>query len=349
MPPSRRNLLIGLLAALLLAGAGLAAWAWRPEVPAVAAALQDVERAGLDDAVLEIGDLPSGAERIDPVLNEPPAVASTAASAPLPELVVPLGQVIDELRRRTSEGEPQAACRLALSLAGCARVDQHRRIASQSDEALVERLAQSRGRSRRRQENQVDFFLRRQENAQRWVDYCDGMPALQRNEVIGALRIATELRDPTSIQHYLHFMVQGAGPYLLAYPAEAPLHRDTIRRTVLRMLRDGDHALLPWIGVMASPDLSPLFGDLLPEAFRDPQIGRLAYRIAASEARDAPMRHPRGHTPSADAMARAEQAYREYFGQGENRAAELQRMRQVQQQGNLDEDDFDRLEGCTSE
>ncbi|MCB1552777.1 MAG: hypothetical protein KDJ14_03125 [Xanthomonadales bacterium] len=333
--------------ALTLAAAGWFAWSlWLTRSPP-SPELTRAERTAIPRDALDPSDLGGDLLAIAPPQEDERSRHAPATTRVLPALDTPLVDALDALRDATAQGSSAAACRLALSLSGCARIDEHRRTAAQGDERLVERLAGARNGNLQTEDEQVAYFLRRQENANHWIAYCEGMPAVSREHVVAAMRIGSEIGDAASTQRYLQFMMHSGGPYLLAHPTEAAQHRESARRAVARMLRERDPSLLPWMAVMASPHISPLFDDLLPEVFRDPDIGTLVYRIASSEAADLPVQFPRGEPPSPETLARAEQAYRDHFKRADDHQAALQRMKQTQQPAYIDLDMFDRLEDCS--
>lgn len=336
---------IVLVAAGVVLGHRWGVRAFSPEVPG----LPDMSPTrSAQVSTVEVEDL--GMSMADPG-STPPADPDTPGPwipAPLPPLSMPLSEVRDELLRRAAAGEPQAACRLALSLSGCARLNEHRRTAVRDEADLVDRLARTGPEFRAGIENQIKFFLARQQNAQQWVAYCEATK-VDRQDVVAALRRATELGNLAATERYLQFMTMLSAPYLLAHPAEAGVHRDTLRQAVARMVRERDPGLLPWIGMLTDQHMGPLFTDLLPEPFLDSEIGILAYRLASRTDDHLEVQFPRGETPSAETLARAEAAYREHFTGGPDHAERLARMQRSRSPGYIDQDVFDRLEGCVTD
>lgn len=129
---------------------------------------------------------------------------------PLPPLDMPLGAVIEDLKRRADRGEAGAACRLAAEWTHCAKLESQlegSEAALRNQERIALRLAAGEGAARMRVsaeaiERGIDFAQSRVDRSKRELAHCDGVPAARPDEITRYWRQAALAGHLPSMRNY---------------------------------------------------------------------------------------------------------------------------------------------------
>lgn len=193
MPVSRSyHLRFVLLLAIAIGGLGW--WIGRTHSPATRAS---------DTADATASAAPTA--RANPAIPERAASTPRSPNRPLPDLQLPLRDVLSDLRARANAGEPDAACRLAAEMEYCDRIATQLTSISEAIKSTNVRLPQG---TRMTPELQATIRQTQQTmaaGAERMLEesaHCEGVPAVSANQRLQYWRTAAVGGNVVAMRHY---------------------------------------------------------------------------------------------------------------------------------------------------
>lgn len=262
MRTNKRRAFAGVCAAFL--GAAVVVWAIRDE-PSTEGQAESLERE-------EQPDQAGSPQALDiPAIESPRRVAVAA----LPPLDAPLADVLDEMLRRASNGDAQAACRVAAEVEHCSPY-----LGGQSLEAIEEgfvRGVAGQDLSGRELEAAVAQLSQMTDRIRRERERCRDVPRERISPMMPHYLRAAQLGDPVAAARYVRFMEAENPSLLIARPDLAEAYRQWAFPLFQSQLQAGNRDMAGLWRAATDPRSRFAFSGVLPPEWKDPD---LAYALA---------------------------------------------------------------------
>lgn len=214
------------------------------------------------------------AERI---AGQPPPLAATSASAPLPidHLNIPVVQLLDLLGERARGGDPTAACRLAHALNECRR----HALATRARAAFIPRQPPS---DPGELERHIEWEATRQEQTDRLAQRCAGLDTAAMREGLVFSASAALAGHSESLTAFLR-APSTSSPDFILNPQVGEIYRTQLWPALLRSLRAGDAQVARALIIeLANPTPSSIQA-AVPEQYQDSEVALAVLALLLSE------------------------------------------------------------------